>query len=61
MEVTDVETFAVDADWRNWFFVQVKTDEGITGVGEALGAEQRETVRELSKRVSELPGQTTRE
>jgi len=39
MEVTDVETFVVDADWRNWFFVQVETDEGITGVGEALGAE----------------------
>jgi len=26
MEVTEVETFVVDADWRNWFFVQVKTD-----------------------------------
>ncbi len=39
MEITDVETFVVDADWRNWFFVQVETDEGITGVGEALGAE----------------------
>ncbi|WP_312912650.1 mandelate racemase/muconate lactonizing enzyme family protein [Natronosalvus caseinilyticus] len=39
MRVTDVETFVVDADWRNWFFVQVKTDEGITGVGEALSGE----------------------
>jgi len=39
MEVTEVETFVVDADWRNWFFVQVKTDEGITGVGEALSGE----------------------
>ena len=39
MRVTDVETFVVDADWRNWFFVQVKTDEGISGVGEALSGE----------------------
>ncbi|GAB7020871.1 mandelate racemase/muconate lactonizing enzyme family protein [Halostagnicola bangensis] len=39
MRVTDVETFVVDADWRNWFFVQVHTDEGITGVGEALSGE----------------------
>ncbi|ELY49102.1 mandelate racemase/muconate lactonizing enzyme family protein [Natronorubrum bangense] len=39
MRVIDVETFVVDADWRNWFFVQVKTDEGITGVGEALSGE----------------------
>jgi galactonate dehydratase len=39
MEVTDVETYVVDADWRNWFFVRVTTDEGITGVGEALSGE----------------------
>lgn len=39
MEVTDVETFVVDADWRNWFFLQVTTDTGITGVGEALSGE----------------------
>lgn len=39
MEITDVETFVVDADWRNWFFVQVMTDEGITGVREALSGE----------------------
>jgi galactonate dehydratase len=39
MEITNVETFVVDADWRNWFFVRVETDEGITGVGEALSGE----------------------
>ncbi|MFC7006481.1 hypothetical protein [Halalkalicoccus salilacus] len=39
MEITEVETFVVDADWRNWFFVQVHTDEGISGVGEALSGE----------------------
>lgn len=39
MEITEVETYVVDAGWRNWFFVQVRTDEGITGVGEALSGE----------------------
>jgi galactonate dehydratase len=39
MRVTDVETFVVDADWRNWFFVRVTTDTGIIGVGEALSGE----------------------
>jgi len=39
MRVTDVETFVADADWWNWFFVRVTTDEGITGVGEALSGE----------------------
>ncbi len=39
MRITEVETFVVDADWRNWFFVQVHTDEGVSGVGEALSGE----------------------
>ncbi|MDR9429431.1 MAG: mandelate racemase/muconate lactonizing enzyme family protein [Natronomonas sp.] len=39
MEVTDVRSYVVDADWRNWFFVVVDTDEGISGVGEALSGE----------------------
>jgi galactonate dehydratase len=39
MEVTAVEPFVVDADWRNWFFVKVETDEGIHGIGEALAGE----------------------
>jgi galactonate dehydratase len=39
MQVTDVKSFVVDADWRNWFFVKVETDEGIHGIGEALSGE----------------------
>jgi galactonate dehydratase len=35
MKITGVTTYVVDADWRNWVFVQVLTDEGLTGVGEA--------------------------
>lgn len=34
MRITDVRTLVVDGGWRNWIFVQVDTDEGITGYGE---------------------------
>ena len=34
MRITEIETFVVDAGWRPWQFVAVRTDEGITGYGE---------------------------
>ena len=34
MKITAVDTFVVDAGWRPWQFVAVRTDEGITGYGE---------------------------
>ncbi|MGI9613018.1 MAG: mandelate racemase/muconate lactonizing enzyme family protein [Acidimicrobiales bacterium] len=34
MKITDIETFVVDAGWRPWQFVAVRTDVGITGYGE---------------------------
>jgi L-alanine-DL-glutamate epimerase-like enolase superfamily enzyme len=34
MKITGIETFVVDAGWRPWQFVAVRTDEGITGYGE---------------------------
>ena len=34
MQITDIETFIVNAGWRPWTFVKVETDEGITGWGE---------------------------
>ncbi len=43
MKITDVKTYLVAAHreggWarRNWCFVEVETDEGITGIGEASG------------------------
>src|SRR5919107_4051606 len=45
MKITEIKTFLVDATppggWggggRNWLFVKVETDEGISGVGEASG------------------------
>ncbi|MGD8240653.1 MAG: mandelate racemase/muconate lactonizing enzyme family protein [Armatimonadota bacterium] len=37
MKITDVKTFIVGNPWKNWVFVKLYTDEGITGVGEATG------------------------
>ena len=34
MKITAIETFVVDAGWRPWQFVAVRTDAGITGYGE---------------------------
>ncbi len=35
MKITDVETYAVGAGWKNWLFVRVVTDEDLYGIGEA--------------------------
>ena len=39
MKITEVKTFlmGVGQTPRNWLFVKVYTDEGITGIGEASG------------------------
>jgi galactonate dehydratase len=34
VKITGIETFVVDAGWRPWQFVAVRTDEGLTGYGE---------------------------
>ena len=34
MKITAIETFVVDAGWRPWQFVAVRSDTGITGYGE---------------------------
>ena len=35
MKISKIETFAVGAEWKNWLFVKVHTDEGLHGIGEA--------------------------
>lgn len=35
MKITAIKTFLYNANWRNWLFVKVETDEGIHGWGEA--------------------------
>ena len=38
MKIVGIDTFLVDTGRRNLCFVQVRTDEGITGIGEAYSA-----------------------
>lgn len=35
MKIVDVKTTVVGNPWKNWLFVELITDEGITGLGEA--------------------------
>ncbi|MBO0793439.1 MAG: mandelate racemase/muconate lactonizing enzyme family protein [Ktedonobacteraceae bacterium] len=37
MKIIDVRTTVVGNPWKNWIFIQLFTDEGIVGVGEATG------------------------
>jgi galactonate dehydratase len=37
MKITDIKTFVVGNPWKNWVFVKLYTDEGLTGIGEATG------------------------
>ena len=34
MRISRIETFTVGAGWKNWLFVRVDTDEGLSGIGE---------------------------
>jgi galactonate dehydratase len=40
MKITDIRPIVVGNPWKNWVFVAVETDEGITGYGEATGGLQ---------------------
>ncbi len=37
MKIIDARTTVVGNPWKNWIFVQLITDEGIVGIGEATG------------------------
>jgi galactonate dehydratase len=37
MKITELKTFVVGNPWKNWIFVKLYTDEGLTGLGEATG------------------------
>jgi galactonate dehydratase len=37
VKITELRTIVVGNPWKNWVFVEVHTDEGITGLGEATG------------------------
>jgi galactonate dehydratase len=35
LKITEIKTFVVGNPWKNWVFVKIYPDEGITGIGEA--------------------------
>ena len=35
MKITRIETFTVWSGWKNWLFVRLHTDTGLTGLGKA--------------------------
>jgi galactonate dehydratase len=47
MKITKVETFLCNAGLRNYLFVRLHTDTGLTGIGEASLEWQEKTVRTL--------------
>jgi galactonate dehydratase len=47
MHITDLETFLTNAGSRNYLFVRLKTDTGLTGLGEASLEWQEKTVETL--------------
>lgn len=44
MKITGMKLWVVDAGWRNWIFLKLYTDEGLTGVGESGLSGQEQTV-----------------
>ena len=44
MKISDMKTYVVDAGQRNWVFVKLFTDEGLTGVGESTLARYEQMV-----------------
>jgi galactonate dehydratase len=55
MKITRINTHIVGNPWKNWVFVTVETDEGITGVGEGtvnvFGKTTEQAIRELAPHV----------
>jgi galactonate dehydratase len=44
MKISDMKIYIVHADWRDWVFVKLFTDQGVTGVGEAGMSGQEQMV-----------------
>src|SRR5213594_2409937 len=47
MRITQFETFLTNAGLRNYLFIRLRTDTGLTGVGEATLEWQEKTVQTL--------------
>lgn len=52
MKITEIQTHVVGNPWKNWIFVEVLTDEGLTGIGEATGGLQTKPIEAQVQEVS---------
>ena len=61
MKITDMKVFVVGNPWKNWIFVKLYTDAGITGLGEATsGLSSKPTVGMLEELKRHLIGEDPR-
>jgi galactonate dehydratase len=54
MEIVEVESYIVGNPWKAWYVALVRTDEGITGIGEAEGWLWADAVRAFVEQNKEL-------
>jgi galactonate dehydratase len=54
MKITGIDTFVVDAGWRPWQFIAVRTDEGITGYGECSDGRNPYGIVETAKELEAI-------
>lgn len=52
MRITEVKTFIVGNPWKNWLFVKLLTDEGLSGLGEATGGLETAPIEAQLKEIS---------
>jgi len=58
MKITDLSTFVVGNPWKNWVFVKLYTDEGLTGLGEATrGLSTKPAVGDVEELLPHVIGQ----
>jgi galactonate dehydratase len=54
MQITSLRTFIVGNSWKNWLFVKLVTDGGITGLGEATGGLETAPIQAQLNEISSL-------
>ena len=52
MKITDIKMFTEGNPWKNWVFVKMYTDDGITGVGEVQAVSAPSRARPRRRRRS---------
>ena len=54
MKIDRIDTYVVAMPWKNWLFVEVHTDEGLSGIGEATVNAFARTVEAAIRELSAL-------